>query len=197
MRWTIRVIIIIAVLWVGYAAWPFWALYDLVNAVQNRDSAAVAQRVNFPAVRRSLTEQIAASYVQLAGKEARVGQLSRAVAVAAMTSFADPIVARLVTAEALIELLHKGWPASILHEEGTASQGLSSGSPGNFWQLFIHSEQGLRSFEVAFPATAPARLRLKLQFRLTNWTWKLAAVELPDELRVRLARELMKQIDRK
>ena len=89
MRWTIRSIsIMIVVLWGGYAASPFWAIYDLTHAVESRDSAAVARRVNFPAVRHALTEQIAVTYLQLTGKDARLGQFGRSVAVAAATSIA-------------------------------------------------------------------------------------------------------------
>jgi len=50
------------------AAWPFWAVHDFIDAPQKRD--AVARRVNFPAVRRSPTEQIVASYLQVSGKDA-------------------------------------------------------------------------------------------------------------------------------
>jgi len=150
-------------------------------------------------VRRSLTEQIAASYLQLSGKEPRLGQFGRGLAVAAATSIADPIVAKLISAEALIELLRHGWPSAALPDKGAAAavQGLTSGSLGNIWQLFLHSEQGLRSFELAVPIAAPPPHRFKLQFRLTAWTWKLSAVELPEELRLRLAQELSRQIDAK
>src|SRR5437588_6026439 len=116
MRWAIRTIVIVAVLWVAHAAWPFFALYDLVNAIQNRDSAAVARRVNFAGVRQSLTEQIVVSYLQLSGKDARLGQFGRGMAVAAVTAVADPIVAKLLSAEALVDLLRSGWPASALPE---------------------------------------------------------------------------------
>jgi hypothetical protein len=204
MRWTIRTIVIVAVLGVAHAAWPFFALYDLVNAIQNRDSAAVARRVNFAGVRQSLTEQIVVSYLQLSGKDARLGQFGRGMAVAAVTAVADPIVAKLLSAEALVDLLRNGWPASALLENTTispenalAAEGLKSGSLGSAWQLFIHSEHGLRRFDVAVPTTAPPPQRFKLQFRLTNWTWKLSGLELPEVLRTRLAQELMKQIDKK
>ena len=106
MRWTLRAVIVIALLWVAYAAWPFWAVYDLVNALEDRDAAALAHRVNFPAVRRSLTEQVVTSYLQLSGKDARLSQFTRGTAVAAVASVADPIMAKLVSAEALIELFH-------------------------------------------------------------------------------------------
>jgi hypothetical protein len=76
-------------------------------------------------------------------------------------------------------------------------QGLTSLSFGNLWRVFVQSEQGLRRFDVGVPIDAPSARRLKLQFRLTHWVWKLAGIELPEELRVRLARELGRQIDRK
>ena len=197
MRWTLRAVIVVAFLWVGYAAWPFWAVYDLVNALQNQDAAALAHRVNFPAVRRSLTEQIVASYLQLSGKDARLGQFARGTAVAAVASVADPIVAKLVSAEALIALLRHGWPVSVLPDGASTLHGLGSGSLGSVWQLFIHAEQGLRSCEFPVPIGAPPSQTFRLQFRLTNWTWKLSAIELPEEIRVRLAQELIRQIDRK
>jgi Protein of unknown function (DUF2939) len=197
MRWVVRAVIVIPLLWAGYAAWPFWAVYDLINALQNRDAAALAHRVNFPAVRRSLTEQVVSGYLQLSGKDARLGQFARGTAVAAVASVADPIVAKLISAEALIELLHTGWPGSVLPDGAANFHGLGSGSPGNVWQLFVRSEQGLRSWEFPVPVRAPPSLRFRLQFRLTNWVWKLSAIELPEELRLRLAQELVKQIDRK
>lgn len=197
MRWTIRVIIVVAVLWVGYAAWPVWALYDLVHAVENRDSAAVAQRVNFPAVRVSLAEQIVATYLKLTGRDLRLGRVERAVALSAVTSIADPIVAKLISAEALVELLNKGWPASALREDAPALHGLGSNPLGSLWQVFIHADYGLRRFELAVPMTAAPPHRFKLQFRLTTWRWKLSAIQLPEELRVRLAQELIRLIDRK
>jgi Protein of unknown function (DUF2939) len=197
MRWTLRAVIVIALLWVAYAAWPFWAVYDLVNALEDRDAAALAHRVNFPAVRRSLTEQVVTSYLQLSGKDARLSQFARGTAVAAVASVAEPIMAKLVSAEALIELLRNGWPVSVLPDGAADLHEPGSGSLGNVWQLFIQSEQGLRSWKIPVPIGAPPSSRFKLQFRLTSWTWKLSGIELPEELRVRLAQELVKQIDRK
>jgi DUF2939 family protein len=197
MRFTIRALAAAAVLWVCYAAWPVLAVYDLAHAVERRDSAGIAERVNFPAVRRSLTEQIVTSYLKLSGRDARLGTFNRHMALAAFASIADPVVAGLVSADALVELLHKGWPASVLPEEASGFRGLGAGSVGNVWWLATRSEPGLRRFGFAVPAGAPAERRFKLQFRLTSWTWKLSAIELPEELRVRLAQELAKHIDRK
>jgi signal transduction histidine kinase len=207
MRWTLRAFALLAALWIAFVAWPFFALYELAAAIQNRDGTTVARRINVPAVRQSLTGQIAATYLRITGREARLGVLTRGVAVAAATSVADPIVAKLLSTDALLELLHSGWPKHVLSEEpatvwgapgqGSIVQGLTSLSFGNLWRVFVQSEQGLRRFDVGVPIDAPPARRLKLQFRLTHWVWKLAGIELPEELRVRLARELGRQIDRK
>jgi hypothetical protein len=207
MRWTLRAIAVVAALWIAFVAWPFFALYELAAAIQERDGATVARRINIPAVRHSLTEQIAATYLRLTGREARLGPITRGVAAAAAASIADPIVAKLMSTDALLELLHTGWPRQVLPETPTAIsgaagtgsivQGLTSVSFANLWRVFVQSEQGLRRFDIGIPLEAPSARRLTLQFRLTHWVWKLSGIELPEELQVRLARELIRQIERK
>lgn len=196
MRWLARFLVVLVVLAIGYAAWPFRAAYDFVAAVRSRDAAAIAQRVNFPAVRFALTQQIVIAYLQLSGKEPRLGPFGREIAVAAVASVADPIVARLVSPEALVEFLEKG-PAGAGASTGNVMQGLGSGSVDTAWRLLTHSQWGFRRFALSLPVDAPPPRRFKLRFRLTNWTWKLSAVDLPEELRARLVQELVRQTERK
>src|SRR5262245_26434613 len=152
MRWVSRFAFVLVLLAVAYAAWPFWAAYDFVEAVRSRDAAAVARRVNFPALRQSLGEQMVVTYLKVTGKEARVGPFGRSMAVATVTSLADPIVDRLVSAEALMELLQNGGPAGGF-SEAPVFHGLGSGSLDTVWQLVIHSEQGFRRFVLALPVS--------------------------------------------
>jgi hypothetical protein len=197
MRLTLSTIAAVAVLVGAWAVWPFFALYDLANAVQSRDPAAVTRRVNFSAVRQSLTEQIVVTYLQLSGRDARLGQIGRGLAVGAVTSIADPLAARLISAETLVELLNNGWPTSVLPDQAPSLQGLSPSTLGTAWQIFVRSEQGVRRFDLTVPATAVRARQFTLRFRLVSWTWKLTGIGLPDELRVRLARELIRQIEKK
>lgn len=183
-------------LWAAHFAWPYFGLRSLVHAVRAHDVAAVRERVNIPALRRSLTEQVFRTYLKLTGREARLGQF-RELAVAASSSIADPIVAQLMSAEALTDLLASGWPTAMLPEKLPGMQGVRSGSLGSVWQVLANSDHGLRTFSLAVPANVPAPFRFRLYFRLTNWTWKLTGVELPDELRVRLTQELIRIVDRK
>jgi hypothetical protein len=197
MRWAIRSIILLIVLALAYAAWPFWAAYDFVTALRNRDAAAIERRVNFPAVRYSLTEQVVVAYLQLSGRDTRLGQFGRGMAIAAVASVAEPIVARLISAQALMELLETDSAAAAVTSTAGVLQGLGSGSVDTAWQLLLHSDWGFRRFVLAVPVNAPPARRFRLRFRLTSWTWKLAAVEVPEEVRNRLAQELVRQTEHK
>lgn len=195
MRWTIRILIALAALWAAYFVWPYFGLRSLVQAVQARDAAAINERVNFPALRQSLTTQIFRTYLRLTGREARLGAF-REIAIAATSSVADPIVARLISADALLDLLANGWPTDVIPDKIPGAAGLRSGSLGNVWQVIANSDHGIRTFALSVPANVDPALQLKLQFRLTAGTWKLVGVELPEELRVRLTRELIKMVEK-
>ncbi len=196
MRATIRIVIVVFVLWVAYFVWPYFGLRSLVQAVRKHDVAAVNERINFPALRQSLTAQIIATYLRLTGKEARLGQF-RDLAIAATSSIADPIVAQLISAETLTDLLASGWPTAVLPEKVPALRGLSSGSVGSVWQILANSDHGLRTFSLALPANVAREYQFRLRFRLSGSTWKLYDIRLPDELVARLTREMIRTVDLK
>ena len=165
--------------------------------MRNRDAAAIERRVNFPAVRYSLTEQVVVAYLQLSGRDTRLGHVGRGMAVAAVASIADPIIARLISAQAIMELLETDSAAAAATSATGALQGLGTGSVDVAWQLLLHSDWGFRRFVLTVPVNAAPARRFRLRFRLTSWTWKLAAVEVPEEIRNRLAQELVRQTERK
>ena len=67
MRKTIITLVIIALVWIGYIAWPLYELAVMVRAIDDRDLATVARHVNFDRVRVSLTEQVVAAYMRRSG----------------------------------------------------------------------------------------------------------------------------------
>ncbi len=196
MRWTVRILAALAIVWGAYFVWPYFAVYRLGDAIRARDVAAVRDKVNFTAVRRSLTDQMFRTYLQLTGREAKLGPF-RELALAATSSIAEPIVSQLITSDALTDLLANGWPAKVLPAKLPGIEGLSSGSFGTAWQVFVNSEHGLRSFVMNFPPRAPQARQFGLQFRLSKGAWRLSGVELPEELRVRLTQELIRLVDKK
>src|SRR5690242_7824688 len=109
MRHTIRVVVILVLLWIGYLAWPVYDLFVLVRAVDSRDVATVTDRVYFDALRLSLTNQVVDVYLRRAGVE--LGPLRRNMAASAI---AYPVVEKLISPEAVSQLLSAGWPTPVV-----------------------------------------------------------------------------------
>ena len=65
MRWVLWFSFFLGVLLGIYFAPPFIALQRVATAVEAKDAVALIERTDFPAVRRSLTKQILASYLKL------------------------------------------------------------------------------------------------------------------------------------
>jgi len=133
MRRTIVIVAILLLLWLAYSVWPFFAVYRLASAVQARDVAALKELVDFRALRGSLTAQIVRTYLRMTGKVGRSGSMLEQFAVGLGASVADPIVSKLVSPEALLDLLQNGRPSGVFSDNIPSIQGLSSDALGNFW----------------------------------------------------------------
>ena len=96
MRWTLRIAAILAVLLLAYAIWPVVGFFRIASAIEARDAPALAKRVDFRALRKNLTKQVVAAYLQLTGKEKKLGLLGKGIALGIGTSYAEPIIARLL-----------------------------------------------------------------------------------------------------
>ena len=109
MRWTLRIAAILAVLLLAYAIWPVVGFFRIASAIEARDAPALAKRVDFRALRKNLTKQVVAAYLQLTGKEKKLGLLGKGIALGIGTSYAQPIIARLLTEQSFIDLLMRRW----------------------------------------------------------------------------------------
>ena len=191
MRTKILVLTAVALAWVFLAAWPLVGLRDLAGRVSARDVVGLSARIDFPSVRQSLTAQVMQSYLRLAGRD--LTPMARDIAVSVGTTIADPLVARLVSPEALAELLETGWPARTLPDNPGGFSGLDPRSLGTTWQLFENADYGIGRFSVSVPAVLPQDRQFRIDLKLGNWIWKLSAIQLPEAIRERLARELLKE----
>jgi hypothetical protein len=165
--------------------------------------------VNFQAVRQSLSKQIVAAYLRATGKGGQPDASPSpfaGMAAGAGASIIDPLIAPLVTADALINVLENGWPAAL----GGVAPGARSGASGATRQfsldptrfltaegaqrLFMATEsRGFRVVLFGVPLDQPASERIKLQFRLSNLSWRLVGIELPEAIRARVVEELIKK----
>ncbi len=193
MRKTIATVVVLSAILIGYTAWPLYDLFVLVRAIETRDVDTVVRHVYFDQVRISLTNQIVAAYVRRTGMQ--ISPLARSMAGAAL-GIADPIVNKLISPEALSELLAIGWPVPVLPDPPPGTVGISRSTIGTIWQIFGNSEYGLGRFEVAAPAVSPPQQRFRLTFRLLQWRWRLVAVTLPENIQNLLADELIKVMRR-
>lgn len=189
MRWTSRISAVLLVAWILYGLSPFLALYRLERAVQAHDTEAVRQRLNLRALRLSLLRQ-AVEAVLASGLARDLDPAQRQLATEGAMTFAEPLVARLLTPEAIIDLLDDGWPQSLAPERTTGVDGLKLGSLGQVWRVYLHSEsRGFRTVVIVYPPGRPAERQFRLRLRLSGGTWRLVAIDLPAELRQRFVRE--------
>jgi len=167
MRKTMATVAVLCLVWIGYTAWPLYDLFVLIRAMETRDVATVTRHVYFDAVRVSLTNQIVAAYTRRTGIQ--VSPLAQSMAVSAL-GIADPIVKKLISPEALSELLAVGWPvAAVSDPPPPGTLGITRSTMGTIWQIFGNSEYGFGRFEVTGPAALPAQQRFRLTFRLLQW----------------------------
>lgn len=198
MRWTPRIAAALVVAGVLFALSPFVAVYRLANAVEARDVAALRARVNFRAVSVSLSRQLVASYVD--AYERDLAATSRDLAMGAGVALADPVVSQLVTPEVFVQVLARGWPEAALGAPDQAAPG-AGGLRLDSWRevaaLMATAEMhGFRRLLVSYPADAPRGRRFRLHLRLSGFTWRVIAVDLPDELKRRLADEIRRRAER-
>jgi hypothetical protein len=196
MRLTLRVGLVLTVLLTAYSAWPFVELYRLARAIETRDLDTVSRHVDWSAVRLSVTRQVIDSYLQLTGRDAKLGRFGRDIAVDAGAAAAQSTMADATSAERLLKLLAEGWPKSAFPTGSYGRIDLTSGGLAGLWTLYLGSEYRLRDFAVTVPVSVPAKDRFGLGLRLAQWRWRLYRIQLPEELRVRLAKELIKATDK-
>ena len=161
----------------------------MVRAVEARDAQALTRDINFVQLRNSLSAQIVEAYVRRAGIQ--LSPLAQSVVGSAL-AIADPIVDKLVSPEAVATLMAAGWPTTVLPEPPPGTIGISSGTLGTAWQIFLAARYGLGRAEIRVPASFPRPQRFGLQFRIGHWRWQLTGLVLPPAVLDALADELIR-----
>jgi hypothetical protein len=197
MRWTFRIFFALLVALAIFMLSPFAALYDLARAVENRDAARIRERVNFPALRVSISRQVIGDFLHTPEGRAQIGDLDGRLATNAGAALVNPIVEQLITAEALIDLLDDGWPQRVAAPGGTQASipvALEIGSVSEAIKTFFASESnGFRSVTIPYPVDAPVTRQFRVTMRLSGTTWRLTGIDLPKVLRDELISRVRKK----
>jgi uncharacterized membrane protein (GlpM family) len=99
MRWGLWTTVVLIFLLVAYFAWPLIGFYSLASAVESRNAAALAERVDFPSLRRSISQQVIAEYLKLTGKDKELGRFRTGIATGVGAALAEPVVAQFLNAD--------------------------------------------------------------------------------------------------
>src|SRR5262249_47015906 len=152
MRKTVIALVVIALIWIGYTAWPLYELAVLARAIEAREFSTVVRHVSFDHVRMSLTEQLVTAYIRRSG--IKPNPFAQQVAAAGLSLF-SPVVDKLVSPEALSEFLAVGWPVTVAGTPPPGTLGINRETLGTAWQIFSASQYGIGRFEVSAPIELP------------------------------------------
>ncbi|WP_243367548.1 DUF2939 domain-containing protein [Microvirga solisilvae] len=185
MRWTLRISFLLFLAWAIFLVSPFVALYDLSKAVEARDIDRITERVNFNALRTSLSSQILNEYLKdrdLEGQE-------RDMAAEAGAAVLNPVIEQFINPEALADLFEHGWPEKTMGrpENAPPPPRLEIGSLREAWRTFLFSEtEGFRIVTIPIRIDQPKDEQFRITMRLRDTTWRLSGIELPTALREEL-----------
>ena len=191
MRWIGQVLITVIILLIAYLAWPIFGLTKIADAIEARDATTFTELLDVPQLKRSLAEQIVRVHLKMTGKDQRLSPLAQHLAIQAGMAIADSYVVEIVKAETLIDLLK---PARVETFAGPSISVKAWGLPNlRNAGKFLASEYRGSNFYVTVPLSADAKNGYRLRLRLSQWKWKLAGVDLPEDLQLRLAREFLRK----
>ena len=113
----------------------------------------------------SLTEQLVTAYIRRSG--IKPNPLAQQAAAAGL-SVLSPVVNKLVSPEALSELLAVGWPVGIAGNPPPGTVGINRETLGTAWQIFGASHYGIGRFEVVSADATAAREPLSAYIPATS-----------------------------
>ena len=168
---------------------PFIGMARLRIAIDARNAAELSERVDFRRVGNSLSEQIGAAYLKVTGQRQQLDALSPILAAGVGRSLAVPLLAEIGNPQGMLDFL-TGNGASIL-PTGLASFNLGTATA---WQLFTATEYGFGNAYVTLPLNADPAEQFRVRLQILQWNWKLTAIDLPERVKIELAKELQKKI---
>jgi hypothetical protein len=177
MRWLLGIVVIVLVSLVVYAGSAVWSAKGLVEAARSGNAGEILARTDVPRVKRSLTDQILAAYLDRLGAKRPIKPLERMLANTYGASIADALVSKLLTEENLTRLLRTG-------AVGDVSQNTQVGNLASLANLdpsalrLLGRISPVKLVEVAI-LLGDDRDSGAIHLHFEGDGWKLSAVELP------------------
>jgi hypothetical protein len=191
MRWSVTGLLAVIAVLIAYLAWPFVGLKRIADAIETRNAAEFTELLDIVELKRSLAAQLVRAHLKLTGGDRSLSPAAINLAVQAGMAIADAYVVEIVRAERLIDLLKQA-RTEAFSGRGMTLKGWGLPNLRNADKLLAAEYQG-RDFYIRLPLTADLKDSYRLRLRLTEWKWKLAGVDLPEAVQLRLAREFQKR----
>ena len=197
MRKLVRAAIVLVILVAAYWGWALIGAAELASVASQGDAEAVMQRVDLPALRRSLGSQIAHAYLEQNPQFKKLLSIEQGFVGSVGGGAAETLLREVLTPENIAALLNKGRVG--LPKAGAADAEtlwrmppLGDAFGAGPLQALMHSYfDGPLSFVVDLDsAEGPYGVHL----HLSGTTWRLAGLDLPEQVSARLAREIAERV---
>ncbi len=198
MRKFIGVCLVLAVMAAGYWAFALAGAAQLAAVAATGDTAAIMQRVDLRALRRSLGSQIVRAYLRQNPKTQNLGSLARGFAGSVGGSVADALLRDALTPENLAALLRQG-RLDVNSDQNPGGAMLWRMPPLDeaFRSGLLHAAansyfDGPTDFVIDLDSGGG---RYGVHLRLSRMRWLLAGLDIPTEVSERIAREIAEKQD--
>jgi Protein of unknown function (DUF2939) len=197
MRKIIFACLALTIVIVGYWAWALMGAVQLAAVASRGDVTAIMQRVDLPALRRSLGSQIVHAYLKQNPKYEKLGVLGRGLAGSLGGSVADAMLQQALTPENVSLLLNKGRVSVLKAATGSESETLWQMPPlneafhaGVFKAFFQSSFDGPVNFVILLDNAGES---YGVHLALSGTTWRLSGLDIPEDVCDRLARSIVEK----
>jgi Protein of unknown function (DUF2939) len=197
MRKFFRAAILLVILVAAYWSWALVGAAQLASVASEGDAEAVMQRVDLPALRRSLGSQIAHAFLEQNPQFKKLLPLEQGFVGSVGGGAADALLRELLTPENIAALLNKGRVG--LPKDGAPNAetlwrmpSLGEAFRTRPLQALMNSHfDGPLSFVVNLDSAAG---RYGVHLHLSGATWRLSGIDVPEVVSARLAREIAERV---
>jgi len=192
MRTFLRGAVALIVLVAAYWSWALLGTAELASAASRGDAVAVTERIDLPALRRSLSSQIAYAYLEQNPEFRKMLALEQQFVGSVSAGAANELLRGILTPENIAALLKNGrvglplagdvWRMPPLRETFRS---------GPLLALLNSHFAGPLSFVVDLDS---AEGRFGVHMRLSGATWRLSGIDVPEQVSAQLAHAIADRV---
>ena len=197
MRNLIRAVVALVILVAAYWSWALVGAAELASVASQGDAGSVMQRIDLPALRRSLARQITHAYLAQNPQFRKMAWFEQNFVGSVGAGAANELLSGMLTPEAIAALLADGRlrlpPAGVLSAgPGWRMPPLGDAFRTHPLQVLMNSRfDGPLSFVIGLNS---AEGRYGVHLHLSGTTWRLSGLDIPEKVSDGLARAIAEKV---